>query len=305
MPNPYPHKEIPLIKYGDHYVSSSQYYLGEYDITRNSRAAKDEVRSLMMDGTRAGFGVITIDESSDFDENTFKLGIREIMRVDKDAVGHFAPNVNLQALQLLESNADNDMIVDTGVDFKSQLIAPSETATRTSGKIDASRKRINQNIKMNAFSFYSRLARLRLANMKTFYKSARVISTPSEDYAGSTKQALNGGYGTFIMKPEYRLGNYNIIPVIDSLFGDTTEEKKNAFIQFMQLFAPLVKSDTGKAVISGEQWIESARGIFGDIVDIDKLLATKPEQQSPENIMKDLEAQMNGTPEGSSPMDTS
>lgn len=292
MPNPYPHKEIPLVPYTDHYVEDDIYGLGEYDITRTSRRLKDETRSLIMDGTRTQMGLITIAEDSDWDETTMKLGYREFARVAKDDIGHFAPAVNLQALQALEAKADEDIIIESGVDFKNQLIAPSETATRTAGKIDASKKRINQNIKFNAYTFYSRLARLRAANMQTYYNTDRVISTPSEDYEGTSKQPLNWGYGTFLMKPKYRKGKFNIIPVLDSLFGDTTEEKRNKFIQYIQLFGNFVDPDTGKPVINPKQFIEASRGLLDDIVDVDKLLAEKPEEQTPDQIMKQMDNQI-------------
>ena len=113
MPNPYPHKEIPLIPYTDHYVEDDVYALGEYDITNTSRRVKDETRSLIMDGTRAQMGIITIDENSDWDETTMKLGFREFARVARDDLNHFAPNVNLQALQALEAKADEDIIIES------------------------------------------------------------------------------------------------------------------------------------------------------------------------------------------------
>ena len=301
MPNPYPHKSIPLVPYTDHYVEDDVYGLSEYDITRSSRRLKDETRSLILDGTRTQMGLITIAEDSDWDETTMKLGYREFARVAKEDIDHFAPSVNLQALQALEAKADEDIIIESGVDFKNQLIAPSETATRTAGKIDASKKRINQNIKYNAYTFYSRLAKLRCANMQTYYVTDRTISTPSEDYNGTVKEALNGGYGTFTMKPKYRKGKFNLIPVLDSLFGDTTEEKRNKFIQYIQLFSNFVDPETGKPVINPRQFIESSRGLLDDIVDVDMLLAERPEEQTADSLMKEMDSQIKGQEQNSQP----
>ncbi len=101
------------------------------------------------------------------------------------------------------------------------------------------------------------------------------------------------------MKPKYRKGKFNIIPVLDSLFGDTTEEKRNKFIQYIQLFSNFIDPDTGKPVINPKQFIEASRGLLDDIVDVDKLLAEKPEQQTPDAIMKQMDAQMKGQPSDS------
>lgn len=173
MPNPNPTKEIPLVMFTNVYLDDDIYSVGDFKITEKSSALKDETRSLSIEVVKAQGGIITISPDSDFDENIMELGIRKFARVDKDAFGFFAPNINASTLQYVEEKADEDIIIETGVDFRNQVLNPNETATKTQGRISASMKRINLLIKYNAYTFYERLARLRLANME-FYKDKEV-----------------------------------------------------------------------------------------------------------------------------------
>ena len=121
MPIPHPHKDIPIVCYTDHQVDGDIYGRGEYDITEKSRNLKDESRSLMIETVKIQGGIITIDPSSDFDETVERIGLKQFAHVAKEDFGFFAPSVNISPLELLEKKLDEDIIIETGVDFRGQL----------------------------------------------------------------------------------------------------------------------------------------------------------------------------------------
>lgn len=53
-----------------------------------------------------------------------ELGIRKYARVEKDAFGFFAPPINANSLQYVEGKADEDIIIESGIDFRNQLLSP-------------------------------------------------------------------------------------------------------------------------------------------------------------------------------------
>lgn len=124
MPNPNPSKEIPLVVYTDHPLEDDIYALGEFDISEKSSALKDTTRSLSIETVKAQGGIITIDPDSEFDDAIMQLGIRKYARVEKDAFGFFAPNINASTLQYIEEKANEDIIIETGIDFRNQLLSP-------------------------------------------------------------------------------------------------------------------------------------------------------------------------------------
>ena len=104
-----------------------------------------------------------------------ELGIRKYARVEKDSFGFFAPNVNGSSLDALEQRVNEDLIIESGVDFRNQLVSANETAEKTKGRIQAAQKRINLNLKYNAFTFFDRLGRLRMSNMAFYADSPSTI----------------------------------------------------------------------------------------------------------------------------------
>ena len=80
---------------------------------------------------------------------------------------HIGNNIQPSQLWDLENKASNDIIVLTWVDYKQQLVgAVWETAKKTNSRNTAQQKRTNKILKKNSFSFYNRLAKLRLADMQ-------------------------------------------------------------------------------------------------------------------------------------------
>lgn len=287
QPIPYPHKEIPLVVYTDHIVDDDVYALGEFDITERSRKLKDDIRSIHIEWIKAQGWIITIGPDADYDETVMKLWMRQVARVEKDSFGFFTPNVNLQSLDTLERKTDEDIIVECGVDFKAQLLGPNETAARTEGRIGAAKKRVNHNIKHNAYNFYKRLARLRSANFEFCYKDTAKklpVKGIEVDDNGNIEYVQNG-YGLFTMKPEYFGWKIALIPVVDSLFGDTSTEAKTKYIETLQLLLNMKNADWTPAFDS-KQLIEAGRGIIDEVIDLDKVLGKSQENLPPEDIMK-------------------
>lgn len=288
QPIPYPHKEIPLVVYTDHVVPDDIWWLWELDITERSRQLKDDIRSLHIEGIKSQAWIITVDPDSDYDETVHRLGNRQIARVAKDAFGFFAPSVNLNSLEQLERKVDEDLIIECGVDFKSQLFWPSETAARTEGRIAAAKKRINHNIKENAYNFYERLARLRSSNFEFTYKnsvgSIPVKGVDVDEYGNVTH--VNNGYGNFTMKPKYFAGKVSLIPIVDSLYGDTSSEVKQKYLETLQLLINM-KDANGGSLFDQRLLIEAGRWIIDEVIDLDKVLGKTEDTKSPDDIMKE------------------
>jgi len=288
QPIPYPHKEIPIVVYTDHVVDDDIYWVGEFDITEQSRALKDAIRSLHIEWIKSQAWIITISPDSDYDETVMKLWMRQVARVEKESFWFFAPNINLNSLANLEQKVEEDLIVETWVDFKSQLFWPNETAARTEWRIAAAKKRINHNIKENAYNFYERLARLRSANID-FYYSDRNEKLPVKNLEvnddGSIEYVQNG-YWLFSMKPEYFKWKISLIPILDSLFWDTSSEKKQKYLETLQLLINM-KDGQWAPLFDQKLLIEAWRWIIDEVIDLDKVLWKSNDAKSPDEIMKD------------------
>lgn len=273
MPIPHPHKDIPIVCYTDHQVDGDIYWRGEYDITEKSRNLKDESRSLMIETVKIQGGIITIDPSSDFDETVERIGLKQFAHVAKEDFWFFAPSVNISPLELLEKKLDEDIIIETGVDFKGQLFWPNETAERTKWRTESARKRINSNIRENAYTFYERLARLRIENIKVFYKGKNDL-IPVKGYSISwdwVQDALSWEYGVMTVTKNMLEGKILLIPIVDSITWDTSKIQKQKYMEFLQLALNIKKSD-GTALFDPALLIEAWRWIIDDAVDLDKLL---------------------------------
>lgn len=287
-PIPYPHKEIPIVVYTDHVLEDDIYGMGEFDITERSRKLQDDIRSVHLEWIKAQWGLITIDPDSDYDETVMKLGIRQVARVEKDSFWFFSPSINLQSLITLEQTVGNDLIVETWVDYRSQIFGPNETAARTEGRIAAAKKRINHNIKTNAYTFYERLARIRSANIEFFYsdKTSKLPVKWVEVSSDGTIEYVQNWYGLFTMKPEYFKWKIALIPIVDSLYWDTSSEKKQKYLETAQLLLNM-RNDKGAPEFAPRTIVEAGRGIIDEVIDIDKVMWKTNDAKTPEQIMSE------------------
>lgn len=150
-------------------------------------------------------------------------------------------------------------------------------------------KRINLNIKYNAYHYWERLARLRMANMEFYSDKAHTIPVKNMevDNEGNVSY-LNNSYGLFTMMPKYFAGKMALMPRIDSMVGDTSTEIKQKYMEALQLLVPMVDKDTGKPIYDPRSLVEAGRGIIDDIIDLDRINEKKAVTKSAENIMKEL-----------------
>lgn len=273
MPIPSPHKEINLVCYTDHQVDGDIYGRGEFDITDSSRRLKDESRSLMIESVKMQGWIITIDPSSDFDETVERIWLKQFARVEKDDFWFFSPNINISPLELLEKKIDEDIIIETWVDFRGQLFGPNETAERSKWRVESARKRINSNIKENAYTFYARLAALRIENIQTYYKWKNDLIPVKWFSITNTwvQDSLSWDYGVMEITKDMLSGKILLLPIVDSLTWNTTKELRQKWMEFFQIAINLKKSD-GTPVFDTATLIESWRGYIDDAVDLDKLL---------------------------------
>lgn len=224
-----------------------------------------------------------------------ELGIRKYARVEKDAFGFFAPNINASTLQYIEEKVDNDMIIETGVDFRSQILSPNETATKTAGRAQAAMKRISLNVKYNAYTYWERLAALRMANMEFYADTTQTIPVRNMEVDGEGNVTyLNNAYGLFTMKPEYYKGKFALMPRIDSMVGDTTSETKQKYMEALQLLLNMTDKETGKPIYDPRSLIEAGRGIIDDVIDLDRINEKKDSVKSPSQILDEIDKQQMG-----------
>lgn len=273
MPNPHPHKDIPIVLYTDHMIDWDINWIGEFDITEKSRQLKNDSRSLMIESIKMQWGIITIDPSSDFDETVERIWLKQFARVAKEDFWHFAPTINISPLELLEKKIDEDIIVETWVDFRWQLFWPNETAERSKWRIEASRKRINSNIRENAYSFYDRLARLRIENIKTYYKGKTDL-IPVKGYEISEDwTAMSNGSEFWTMTLVKWMLEWRIllIPIVDSISWDTSKIQKQKYMEMFQILINLKKAD-GSPLIDPAVLLDAWRWIIDDSFDLDKVL---------------------------------
>lgn len=269
-----PHKEIPIIIYYDYEVENDIYGRGEFDITEKSRKLMDDIRSYAIEVIKLQGGIITVDPDSDFDEVVTQLWLKSIVRVKKEELWHFVPNLNISSLELVSSNLANEIITEAWVDYRWQLFWPNETAEKTKWRIEAQRKRVNKNVRDNAYGFYERLARLRLENIKTYYKG-ETMKVPVGGWdiseSGSYTPLGNGEYG--IMKVTEGMLRWDILllPVIESIYWDSSKEQRQKFLDFFQLVINL-KDKNWQPLIDPAILMDAGKWIIDDVVDIDKVL---------------------------------
>lgn len=289
MPNPNPHKDIPIVMYTDHQIDWDIYWRGEYDITEKSRLLKNDSRSLMIETIKVQWGIITIDPASDFDETVERIWLKQFARVSKDDLWFYAPSISVSPLELLEKRIDEDIIIETWVDFKAQLFWPRETSPWAKWRIEASKKRINSNIKENAYSFYKRLANLRIENIKTYYKGKSDL-VPVRGYeisSNGSQESIGNDYGTMEITKDMLSWKILLLPIVDSIFGETSKTQRTKYFEMFQILINLKKSDWSP-LIEPSLILDAWRWIIDDVIDLDKVLWSNASIQ--DSLNKELES---------------
>ena len=295
MAIPYKHKELPFCKFEDYKVDGRFYSMWEYELLEKDEAYKDALRALSIDVIKAQFWFTVISPDADFDEATIEIGTNSFARLDPRDISHFSPNINASSIQNAEAIANEDIIIKSWIDFRSQVLWANETATKTAAKTQSARKRINLNLKLNGYSFFERLARLRMSNLQLLYSTSNKkipIKWWSIDGRWVFKP-LNGGYGTYTVKPEHVIWAFNIIPITESILGISSEREKTRMLEFASVAWNIIWPD-GKPVINPKNLVEEIARRFG--VDFEKLTGKGVNNKSAEDILKEVEWQMNGNP---------
>ena len=288
---PYKHKELPFCVFSDYKLDNRTYSMWEYELLERDEKYKDALRSLSIDVIKAQFWFTAIDPDADFDEATVEIWTNSFARINPRDIAHFSPNINANSILQAENQADNDMIIKSWIDFKSQILWPSETATKVAAKTQSARKRINLNLKMNWYSFFERLARLRMSNLQLEY-SKWYKKIPIKGWNIDSKWTftpVNWWYGSFSVKPEYIEGKFNIMPITESILWINSEREKIRILEFSQIAWNIVWED-GKPIIKPERLVEELSRRFG--VDFEKLTQQSETYQNPEDILKEVDQQM-------------
>tara|TARA_R110000851_G_scaffold96726_6_gene209816 strand:- start:384 stop:1163 length:780 start_codon:yes stop_codon:yes gene_type:complete len=181
-PIPFTHKELPFCLFYDYEVIDRIWGMGEYELLEEDILYRDALRSLSIDVIKAQMGVTLIDDAVDVDPTTFELGTNTFTKVsDLNGVKFYSPNVSTNSIDTAEVKVDNDIIAKTGINFKNQTLTGAQTAQEVKSKKESTQKKVNLNLKINGYSFFERLARLRLANIQLLHTTDKEIFVEGAD----------------------------------------------------------------------------------------------------------------------------
>ncbi len=294
-PMPSLHKELPFCLFYDYEVLDRIWGMGEYELLAEDIEYRDALRSLSIDVIKAQMGTTMIDETVDIDETTFELGTNTYTRVsDLQGISFYSPNVSTNSIDNAELKVDNDIIAKSWIDFKAQQLSPQETAARTNAKTESGKKKINLNLKINGYSFFERLARLRMANIQLLHSSgSKEIFVEGKSIDSKwVASPVNGWYGSFTVQPKMIKGKFNIVPITESILGESEEKDLEHMLRYAE-FAWNIMGADGKPVVQWEKLAKAITDRFG--FDFDSMTSTSLQQQSPEQIVNELEAEDNGS----------
>lgn len=307
-PMPSLHKQLPIAIMTDHYIEDDYCGRGEYDVTAEPRRLKDAAVSLGIDLAKASVGAFFATPEANFDGGMVKFGTDEVNEIgDLEGLKHFTPGVNPQFAQYIEQRADDYIVMASGVDFKSQLMSPSETASKTVAKVETQKRRVNLCQRLNAWNFFARFAKLRMGDILLIHKSGkRTISVEGETVVNGSSVTLNSGYGVFTVKPDDMPEKVNVLPNIESMATDTSQKRQD-FLQALQIYGSIAGAD-GKPLVPPEFWLDSGKPFFPDI-DFERAKQKTEVSKSPEQLMQEAGLMGDGAPtpqpgmEGEQPMD--
>ncbi len=295
-PIPYTHKKLPFALYIDNKADNRIWGIGEMELLEQEEKTKNDIRTLLVKGIKFSIGFVKVDRNADIEVDDMWVGLWETLEVDDmKGIEQVTFSVPVNDISNMETKIDNDIIAKSGIDFKSQLLNPSETATRTANKTKSSQKRINKNIKDNSYNFYRRLAELRMSNIQ-FLHEASSIEIPVEGWDinsdGTFIKEEGGGYGKAVIGGDMTKGKFLVMPITETMLGNNKERRKQNALQYAQLVWN-IKWDDGKPVIKGGQIAKLLTEEFG--FDFEKLTETSWTFQTPEDMLKNFNKQTQWT----------
>ena len=274
----------------------------EYELLEEDEKYKDALRSINIDVIKAQMWFTVVDPDADFDEATIEIWTNKFARVNPKDIAHFSPSISANTIIQAEQSANEDIIIKSWIDFRSQILSQSETATKTQAKTQSARKRINLNLKLNWYSFFERLARLRMSNIALLY-SQKQTTIPLKGWSIDKYwiySPLNKWYWQFVVKPEYVKWVYNILPITESILWISTERDKQDFLNWVQIAWNLIWEDWKPVFNQSKIWQKLAEKWN---ISYDELTQKWTVNKTPEDIVKELENNSNWIPNDStSPM---
>jgi hypothetical protein len=292
-PMPYKHKELPFIQAIDVYLDDRVENMWEYELLAEDERFKDAIRALKIDTIKYEAWFTAVDPDADFDWAMVEIGLGKFARVDPKAIAHFAPQINSNNLRDAEQTIDEDIIIKSGQDNRSQVFSWEETNGKLDSKKESSKKRINLMLKQNGSTFFTRLAKLRMSNIQLEYweGSKKIMIKGGTIGADWVMRTIKGGWGTFTTRPELVKWGFNIIPITDSILWVSNERMLKTKLEFLQVVWDMPKEDPTK-ILDYNKVVRNLAPSFG--IDPDDFIANWEQTKSPEAIMKKMKGDRNG-----------
>lgn len=286
---PYSHKKLPFCLFIDNDAEDRIWWIWEFELLEEDEKAKNEYRSLTIKATKASIWFILKDAWNDLESSDLEYWVQQVYDTnDIQWVQHFAPNVPLQAIAQLEEKVDNDIIVKSWVDFKSLLLAPEESATRTASKSQSSKKRINDCIKDNAYEFWRRLWELRMSNIQQLH-SMKPIRISIEWWSITNEWVFisdeTWGYWWATIWANFVRWSFRILPIVETMLWDSDQRKKDNLANFMQLTWNIT-DESWRPVVKWVQLVKLASQEYW--YDYEKLTEEVTDVQSSANIVNKI-----------------
>ena len=294
-PIPYKHKMLPFSLYLDNKWDWRIWGIWEFELLEQEERYKNELRTLLVRWVKSSIWLILKDRSSEIEEDELSYWIWEVYETDDiNWLKQFAPNVPIWAISDAESKIDNDIIAKSWVDFKSQFLAPWETATKTAGKDKSAQKRINKNIKDNAWGFYRRLAEIRMNNIQ-FLHSIWSKEIPIEWWTVNLDWVFtsdNWWYWSALLTEDLMKWNFTVLPIVETMLWNSKERKRQDAIQYAQLVWNIAEQDWTRPVKA----TQLAKLITDEFdYDFEKLTEQNEVGKTPKSILKDFNLKTNWT----------
>jgi len=286
---PYTHKELPFCLFLDNKAEDRIWGIGELELLEQDERYKNELRTLLVQGIKASIGFIMKDRETDIEEETLYFWIGEVFETsDLKGLQHFTVNAPINAISEAERKVDNDIIIKSGVDIYSLQTTP-ETATKTAWKTLSGKKRINKNIKDNAYDFYRRLAFLRMKNIQ-FIHSIKVREVPIKGWSilndWTFQKDESGAYGKWLIWEAFIKWDFLVTPIIETMLGNNKQRR----LDNASLYAKTVwniADETGKPVIKWNALAELLTEEFG--YDFDKMSQNDGVSKSGEDVLNEID----------------
>jgi len=290
-PNPYPHKMLPFSLYMDNKADDRIWGIWEFELLEQEERYKNELRTLLIRWVKSAIGMLLKDRNAELEEDELSFGIGEVYETDDvNWIKQFAPTVPIAAISDAETKVDNDIIAKSWVDFKSQFLSPWETATKTAGKDKSAKKRINKNIKDNAFSYYRRLAEIRMANIQ-FIHSIWNKEIPIEWGSINSDWVFTSDewtFGSATLTKDLLKWKLMILPVVESMLWNNKARKRQEAIEYTQLVWNMAEQDWTKPV-KATQLAKLITDQFN--YDFEKLTEESVAWKTANSILKDFNQQ--------------